>query len=181
MAMPGLIQRIGLENLRRCANIDNRNCIWLGLLKGEIFINELRVKHLEFIQSNISRMNQNSFQMKGWAITVLSALLAIFAASGNEEGKGNVAFLFVAIAPCFIFWLLDSYYLQQERKFRGVYNDVAELTNDSNRIKVLDFEMPLCKYHGGKYNFFKAMCSRTEWPLYLILIIGLFISGLILK
>lgn len=27
-------------------------------------------KHLEFLQNNISRMNQCSFQMKGWAITI---------------------------------------------------------------------------------------------------------------
>lgn len=144
-------------------------------------MNELKIKHLEFIQSNIARMNQNSFQMKGWAVAVLSALLAIFAASVDDSGKGNVAFLFAAIIPTFIFWLLDSYYLQQERKFRGVYNDVAELTPESKRIKVVDFEMPLNKYFGGKYNFFKVMISRTELPLYLVTIIGLLVSGLILK
>lgn len=41
-------------------------------------MNEHNIKHLEFIQTNINRMNQNSLQMKGWAITIVSALLAIF-------------------------------------------------------------------------------------------------------
>ena len=39
--------------------------------------NENQVKHLEFIQSNIARMNQCSFQMKGWMLTIVSALLAL--------------------------------------------------------------------------------------------------------
>ena len=30
-------------------------------------------KHLEFLQNNINRMNQCSFQMKGWAIPIASA------------------------------------------------------------------------------------------------------------
>ena len=79
---------------------------------------ERKVKHIEFIQSNIASMNQCSFQMKGWMITVVTALLALFAASINEEtGIGNTAFIFVAIVPTMIFWILDAYYLQQERKF----------------------------------------------------------------
>jgi len=36
-------------------------------------------KHLECIQNSITRMNQCSFQMKGWAITLASALIALFA------------------------------------------------------------------------------------------------------
>lgn len=145
-------------------------------------MNECNFKHLEFIQSNISRMNQNSFQMKGWAITILSALLAIFAATiDNTTGSGNVGFIFVAIAPTLIFWLLDSYYLQQERKFRGIYKDVALLTEEPIRIEVREFEMPLDKYKGSKYSFFCVMWSKTEWPLYFILIIGLFFAGFILR
>lgn len=144
-------------------------------------MNEHNIKHLEFIQSNIARMNQNSFQMKGWSITIISALLAIFAASFDKSGSGNVGFLFVAIVPTFIFWVLDSYYLQQERKFRGMYNDVAKLTEEYERIEIKEFEMPLRRYIGHKYNFFCVMWSRTEWPLYCLMIVGLVIAGLILK
>ena len=42
---------------------------------------ENKIKHLEFIQSTITRMNQNSFQIKGWMITLVSALLALYASS----------------------------------------------------------------------------------------------------
>lgn len=126
-------------------------------------------------------MNQNSFQMKGWAITVLSALLAIFAASTSKSGAENVNFLFVAIAPTIIFWFLDSYYLQQERKFRGLYNDVANITKESQKFIIKEFEMPLNRYKGCKYNFFNVLWSKTEWPLYFTIILGLSIAVVILR
>ena len=77
-----------------------------------------KIQHLEFIQNIINRMNTNSFQIKEWMITIVSALLALYA-SGD-----NVTYIFVAIIPTFLFWYLDAYYLQQERKFRKLYDDV---------------------------------------------------------
>lgn len=140
---------------------------------------ERKIKHLEFLQSNIARMNQCSFQMKGWMITVASALLALFAASIDKgTGSGNIIFIFIAIAPTFIFWVLDSYYLQQERKFRGIYNDiVANLAED----KIKEFTMPLDDYDGCKYCLFHIMFSKTECPLYLSTIIALAIAGILLR
>ena len=74
-----------------------------------------QVKHLEFIQSNIARMNQCSFQMKGWMLTIVSALLALYAGSINAEtGNGINMFIYIAIVPTLIFWFLDSFYLQQK-------------------------------------------------------------------
>ena len=139
------------------------------------------ILQLEFIQSNIARMNQCSFQMKGWMVTIVSALLALFAASKGTQQAGNVIYLFIAIVPTIIFWLLDSYYLQQERKFRGIYNNVANLTTGEEQIVTKEFEMPLHKFNGGKYSFGKVMFSKTEWPLYLPIIVGLAIAGFILK
>jgi len=39
--------------------------------------NQETMQHLEFIQNVITRMNTNSFQIKGMAITIVSALIAI--------------------------------------------------------------------------------------------------------
>ncbi len=137
---------------------------------------EKKEKHLEFIQSNITRMNQCSFQMKGWAITIVAALLAIFAATFNENCKGNEVYLFVAIVPTALFWILDAYYLSIERKFVAMYNDI--ILNESETIK--DYEMPIKKYTGWKYCVFKSMFSRSEWLLYLGIIVGLVVAGIIL-
>jgi len=144
-------------------------------------MNENQIKHLEFIQSSITRMNQNSFQAKGWAIAIVSGLLAIFVASIDNNGSGNADFIYVAIFPTSILWLLDSYYLQQERKFRGIYNDVALLTEESERIDIKEFEMPLDKYNDCKYCLLRVMWSKTEWPFYFTLIVGLIITGILIK
>lgn len=137
-----------------------------------------KIKHLEFIQSNIARMNQCSFQMKGWMITIVSALLALFVASVDKEtSTGNAMYIFIAIVPTLIFWFLDSYYLQQERKFRGIYNDIVA---DLNEDRIKEFTMPLYEYEGCKYCLFHIMFSKTEWPLYLLSIIALAIAGVLL-
>ena len=129
-----------------------------------------KIKHLEFIQSTITRMNQNSFQIKGWMITLVSALLALYASSEK------VVYILIAIVPAIVFWLLDAYYLQQERRFRGVYNDVAGLSPDDSKINVREFEMPIQKYQCGKYCYFNVLFSRTIFPLYGIVIVGLVVA-----
>ena len=61
---------------------------------------EEKRQHLEFIQNVITRMNTNSFQIKGLAITIVTALMAIYASTKN------VAFIFLGIPPTFLFWFL---------------------------------------------------------------------------
>lgn len=135
---------------------------------------ENKIKHLEFIQSTITRMNQNSFQIKGWMITLVSALLALYASSEK------VVYILIAIVPAIVFWFLDAYYLQQERRFRGVYNDVAGLSPDNSRINIREFEMPIQKYQYGKYCYFNVLFSKTIFPLYGIVIVGLVVAFVLL-
>ncbi len=134
-------------------------------------------KHLEFLQNNISRMNQCSFQMKGWAITIVSALIAIFVSTITESCPGNKMYIFVAMAPTILFWLLDSLYLSKENKFIGMYNDLAGITDMDKRIELKDYEMPMKKYKGWKYSILKAMISPSESILYGMIIIGLTLFG----
>jgi hypothetical protein len=134
------------------------------------------IKHLEFIQDAITRMGSNSFQMKRWAITIFSALLALYAASGGKQ----VMYLFFAIIPAVLFWFMDAYYLQQERKFRGIYNDVAGITLAASRQAVQLFDMPLKQYVGEKYSYCRVFWSKTIWPLYLSMISGTVIGSVVM-
>ncbi len=136
---------------------------------------EKEMKHLEFVQNVITRMNTNSFQVKGWAITIVSALLALFANSSNS------IYIFVAIVPTLVFWFLDAYYLLQERKFRGLYNDIIDKKVDS-------FYMPICNYkydkkddNSKKYCYWNVFKSTTIAPLYGVLILGLITGGILLE
>lgn len=133
------------------------------------------IKHLEFIQANIERMCHNSFQIKGWVVTIVSALLALYANSGN------VIYFLIAIVPTVIFWLLDTYYLQQERRFRGVYNDVVKSSSKVKHCKIKRFEMPIHKYKCGEYCYFNSLVSITILPLYGTIIIGLLIAYFMLS
>lgn len=129
-----------------------------------------KIKHLEMIQAIITRMNTNSFQLKGLSITIIAAILAVYAATQKLD------FILIAIFPPIIFWFLDTYYLQMERKFKGLYNDVAGITDTPQTIK--PFEMRPNFYTGGKYIYFRVLFSKTVWPVYLpiiTLLIGIFI------
>lgn len=119
----------------------------------------MKEKHLEFIQNIVTRLNTNSFQIKGIAITIVVALLAIYASTLKLD------FILIPILPTTIFWFLDAYYLQQERKFRGLYNDVAGVSENPKNIK--QFEMRPDLYKGGKYNYICVLFSKTIWTIYI--------------
>lgn len=87
------------------------------------------------IQAVINRMASNLFFLKGWAITLISALLALSANSLNYK------YIIIAYLSLFVFWILDGYFLSQERKFRLLYDDTRKL--DDNNI---DFSMDTTKY-----------------------------------
>ena len=127
------------------------------------------IKHLEFIQNVITRMNTNSFQIKGWSVIIASALLAIYASTKNNY------FFLAAVFPTIIYWFLDAYYLNQERKFRGLYNDVAGVTDEPKEIEL--FAMRPDLYVGGKYSYWSAFFSITILKMYLsmiVILIGIF-------
>jgi hypothetical protein len=90
-------------------------------------------KHMDYVQAVIARLANNSFVMKGWALTLSSALLG-FAAS-----RGQAMLAIAAVVPAVAFWVLDTYYLRQERAFRAMFDDVSAK-------KVIDFEIKPAPY-----------------------------------
>ncbi len=127
---------------------------------------EEKIKYLEFIQNVITRMNGNSFQIKNWCIIILSA---IFITSISQENRWIIL---VALFPIGLFWLLDSYYLTQERRFRALYNQVIKAENG---LKV--FEMDITPFKHGSYSYFTVLRSRTIFSVYLtmaMIVVGIF-------
>ena len=82
-------------------------------------------KHLEFLQNNITRMNQCSFQMKGWAITIVSAFVAAYVATITDTNPGNKLFIIVAIIPTIITPILV---------LKSLVNDKIPYTNKTRPI-----------------------------------------------
>ena len=87
-------------------------------MSGYTTIEDNRIKHLEMIQAVIGRLGNDSFLVKGWAITVAGAFFG-FAVNSDQ------AYLaLVSVVPTVFFWNLDAYYLWAERLFRILYDDV---------------------------------------------------------
>ena len=91
---------------------------------------EKKQSHLEMIQGVINRLSHNSFLLKGWSVVLISAFFAL--AANNTK----VFFIYLAYFPAISFWVLDGYFLQQERLFRELYDYVRGLEEDK-----IDFSM----------------------------------------
>jgi hypothetical protein len=91
-----------------------------------------RLKHLELIQQVITRMANNSFLLKGWSVTLLSAILAIAA---SKDGQHKM--VWIGFVPMLTFWLLDGFFLRQERLFRKLWDKKRKENQDT----ATDFDM----------------------------------------
>lgn len=119
--------------------------------------------HLNMIQQVITRMGTNSFSLKGWSVGMM---IAIYAFAGQNSHKAVV----VTLIPLLVFWLLDSYYLTLERKFRALYNDVR-----LKKEEEIDFDMNFDNIEVSmkelkKYGFVNALIFKTVLPFYLVCI-----------
>jgi hypothetical protein len=62
-------------------------------------------QYLQMIQDTINRMSSNCSNCKNWALTIVTALLALCVSVIELHG-----YLYVSIIPVFMFWGLDLYY-----------------------------------------------------------------------
>ena len=85
-------------------------------------------------------------------------------------------FLLAGLFPTVMFWFLDAYYLNQARRFRGLYDDVADVVDKPREVK--PFEMRPGLYVGGEYSYRSAFFSRTILVMYVPL--ALILVGLLL-
>lgn len=126
----------------------------------------LKVKHLEMIQRIIDRLASNSFIIKGWTITLTSALFAL--AAGNK----NPNFVWIALIPAIAFWGLDAYYLRQERVVRAIYNQISlEFSTDNINSQVKLFSIPMREYAPHVDSWIRTLSSTTIVGLHLSIVV----------
>ena len=114
------------------------------------------VKHLEMTQSVINRLGRNSILLKSWSMTILVAAMVLIA----RENLQNSYFVLALFLPIIGFWILDGYFLWQERLFRKVYDEIRQQTDT-------DFKMDLGR-HKPTCRWISAMFSITLIIFYLI-------------
>jgi hypothetical protein len=130
-----------------------------------------KIKHLEMIQNVITRMANNSFMLKGWTITLLVAALALL-----WDKCDNIGYLCLLILPIVAFWLLDSYYLRQERLYRDLYNKVIDPNTNIPSFSMI----PQPDIGNKKFSYINVIFSITERYFYIPLIIIVLVTIIIL-
>jgi hypothetical protein len=126
-------------------------------------IGDAQVKHLEFIQAVIGRLANDSFLMKGWALTVAGLIFGF----AGKEGSWRIAA--AGFLPVAAFWGLDAYFLRQERLFRRLYDAVRR--SDPH---VEPFSMDTRDHAAAVDSWRATVVSRTLLPLYgVVLLAGL--------
>ncbi len=123
---------------------------------------EAKLKHLELIQGVVNRLANDSFLVKAWTVTLVAAL---FGLAGNQA---NPKYFGVAFIPVFIFWILDGYFLWQERLYRGLYNQVA-----TKPVDQIDFLMDTRAFRGGKNTWPSSIFSMTLLIFYGALVVAM--------
>lgn len=132
-------------------------------------MNPNKIKHLEFIQNVITRMNSNSFLIKGWSITLVSALFALAAKDAN------INFVLISYIVIPVFWILDGFFISIERQYRALYGEVR-LKSESQ----IDFNMDASSYNNENRTWLCGIFSKTLIPFYGIFVVTtLFVMFLI--
>jgi hypothetical protein len=130
--------------------------------------------YLNILQGVIARMASNSANCKTWCITLSSAILVVIA----DKNKPNYAW--IALIPIILFFLLDAYYLAQERSFRAIYNKfIQDLHSGKATTENLFVLVPLRGFDVVQ-SLFEASSSFAVYPFYLMLVVTMIIARVLI-
>lgn len=128
-----------------------------------------KVAHLEFIHNTINRMSASSFSIKGWTMTLVVALLAYL----GTQKEVNLWYGLIVVLPIISFWILNGFFLQQERLYRALYDKVRIMEEEN-----VDFSMNTYEFKSTS-TWFKACMAKTILvfyvPIFIISILGIVI------
>lgn len=131
-------------------------------------MNENKIAHLGFIQSVIERMANNSAAIKGWSMGIVAAIIGLgIVGKGQMSDIANWIVFGCSCVIIIVMWLLDSFYLYQEKLYRELYG----LIKDKND-KDIDFSMDarrktILQQKGKAPCYFAVIKNRTIMPFYL--------------
>lgn len=78
-------------------------------------------KEIDLIQARITRMANNSFLLKGWTVSLIAVVLALFGKDCDPAALG-----LVLLVPLVSFWYLDAFFVRTEKMYRTLYKWVIE-------------------------------------------------------
>ena len=127
-------------------------------------IADLRLKHLEMVQSIVSRMAGYGASFKGYCITIITAV------GGFALTLKSPLAAALAIIPLVAFAAVDALYLRTERRFRLLYNHIRS----EAWSKMPTFDVSLTKAPAS--SFWSAFFSWSIFGFYAPLGMGVVIA-----
>ena len=139
--------------------------------------------HINMLQGIISRMANNSANCKTWAITIVSAILVLYADEKIEQQR-----LWVCYIPICLFFFLDCYYLGLERQTIKKQSAFINKVNSGENITTEIFSMESITGGSDPYKrterFFKellhtlsAVFSFSTLPFYVLIMSLIYYLG----
>jgi hypothetical protein len=122
---------------------------------------EDRRKHLDFIQATITRMSSASATTKSWMMPVVTATY------GYALTQSIPSLALLGIAAILLFAYLDANYLRQEKRFRGLYQAVAERKEEVPVFSLNPDDAP--RAHPGR--------PAEDWPTWMPRWVNRFLPG----
>ncbi|MCI9462670.1 MAG: hypothetical protein HFI48_02135 [Lachnospiraceae bacterium] len=140
---------------------------------------DILYKEIDLIQACINRMAQNSLSCKSWCLTLIAGAFALVPENIN---KWYICVVMLCVDLCF--WVLDSFYLLQERLYRDKYEWVIQKRLEGNRdfLYDLDPNNENMNLEDKKRNLMKVMISKSILPIYggiAVLIVGFIVVRVI--
>lgn len=131
-------------------------------------MNENKIAHLGFIQSVIERMANNSAAIKGWSMGIVAAIIGLGLIGRDKiDNVANWIVFGCSSVIIVVMWLLDSFYLYQEKLYRELYSLIKNKDD-----KDIDYSMDarrktILKQKGKAPCYFAVIKNRTILPFYL--------------
>ena len=136
---------------------------------------ENKIKHLEMIENIIERMAKNSFQLKAWAMTLVTVVGALGAKEADKR------FMLLGFVPIIGFWVLDAFYVQRERRYRALYRIICEKKEDEIDFKLDTKNIDYTKDEMKSVSIFNCLKSTSTSVFYGVLTSTLILLVAILK
>ena len=115
---------------------------------------EIIHKEIDLIQACIARMANNSFLLKGWAITIIAVGLAL-----TDKSQDQAAISTIVLIPLFCFWYLDGFFLRTEKMYREMYKWVLEKRSEDDKTFLYDLNPT--RFNDQVEPLWKVMVSIT--------------------
>ncbi len=113
------------------------------------------IKHLELIQDVVARLSTHSFRLKTLTLVQVAAILLAFSSSEDR------ALLLLAPIAAVLLWILDAWFLREERAYRRHYDIVRQSPEEK-----IDFAMDVSRLRGS---VLRSVFSPTLATFYLLL------------